>query len=380
MNCKRVFLVNISGLGVGQIEKAPGEYNNTLKNLYDKLIMFLPNFLSLGLGKIREIKSDDIREIIGSYGFCNIKNNKNNAFMGQWELSGAYVGVNPITFGEEVPSTLKSVLENAFKSEVLCCKKMNSANALAIYGQLSTQLNSPIVYISEDNGLTITCHENLYNHEQLNQLILNLIDNLPREICIERINSRIFAGRPGNYYHIDQATTFVAKPKIPTMFDKLKHNSISVCGIGKIEEYFGVNSFTTIKQTKTNDLALKLLIRETSTCEEGLVYVNLTDTDQVFGQHKDFLGYRKCLEDIDMAIGQVIKKMRTDDLLIILSDHGCDPTVGIGNEKKEYVPLLMFGNLVKKGVDLGESDSLDVISKTILDYFNVEKNTKSLLK
>ena len=57
---------------------------------------------------------------------------------------------------------------------------------------------------------------------------------------------------------------------------------------------------------------------------------------------------------------------------MITADHGCDPTFeGHTDHTREYVPLLVYGETVKRGVDLGIRQTFADCGQTIADIFGV---------
>ena len=47
---------------------------------------------------------------------------------------------------------------------------------------------------------------------------------------------------------------------------------------------------------------------------------------------------------------EIIEAMNDDDVLIINSDHGNDPTYKGTDHTREYIPLLVYGKNIKQGV------------------------------
>ena len=74
--------------------------------------------------------------------------------------------------------------------------------------------------------------------------------------------------------------------------------------------------------------------------DQGLVFTNLVDTDQVFGHRKDTAGFHAALREIDAAVTRWLKAMRPDDLLVLSADHGCDPAHPGTDHTREFAPLL----------------------------------------
>ena len=53
---------------------------------------------------------------------------------------------------------------------------------------------------------------------------------------------------------------------------------------------------------------------------------------------------------------------------MITADHGCDPTTPSTDHSREYIPLLVAGAHVKKGVNLGVRKTFADIGATVYDY------------
>jgi phosphopentomutase len=74
--------------------------------------------------------------------------------------------------------------------------------------------------------------------------------------------------------------------------------------------------------------------------ESGLIFVNLVETDQVYGHRHDVQGFYRALIEIDAAVAEWTELLRNDDLLILTADHGVDPTAAHTDHTREYAPLL----------------------------------------
>jgi phosphopentomutase len=70
----------------------------------------------------------------------------------------------------------------------------------------------------------------------------------------------------------------------------------------------------------------------------GLIFTNLVDTDSLYGHRRDVKGYGHALEEIDQWLGRIIAAMQPEDLLLISSDHGNDPTAPGTDHTREFVP------------------------------------------
>ena len=74
--------------------------------------------------------------------------------------------------------------------------------------------------------------------------------------------------------------------------------------------------------------------------ESGFIFVNLVETDQVYGHRHDVQGFARALGEIDAAVAEWLTLLRSDDLLVLTADHGVDPTAPHTDHTREYAPLL----------------------------------------
>ncbi len=373
MENKKVILVNISGLGVGKTNQ---NTPNTMKDLTDRMVCFVNNLNLLGLKRIQENDDELGDNVLGCYSRANIQNPANDAFWGQWEIAGVVLDNQQfLTFDDTLSDEIRSALMTTFKSDILCCKKMLGVHVLAEFGRLGRDANCPICYIGQDNTLNITCHENLYSHDQLNFIVEEFLKN--NKFCIEKISTRIYAGTQNTFYNLGQAKIFVSKPKQKSLFQIARESGIKTVGFGKIAEYFDEGEFDEVFQTRTNDLSCKMLLKSMASVDNALLYINLMDNDQVFLQRGDLLGYRKCLEEVDLFVGRVRNQMNEGDVLVVTSDHGGD-LVSRQNIKQD-VPVLIYGTAFKYNHRFQNLNSTSEIASFVEDYFGIGKN-QSFLK
>jgi phosphopentomutase len=93
----------------------------------------------------------------------------------------------------------------------------------------------------------------------------------------------------------------------------------------------------------------------------------------VFGHRNDSKGYKEAIEKIDIELINIIKMLKEDDVVIITGDHGCDPTTPSTDHSREYTPLLIYGQKLKKGVNMGTLDGFNYIAKFILALFKIKQ-------
>jgi phosphopentomutase len=102
---------------------------------------------------------------------------------------------------------------------------------------------------------------------------------------------------------------------------------------------------------------------------DGLIFVTPVDFDSLYGHRNDPQGYARALEAVDRWLPSL--ELKSDDVLILTADHGCDPTTPSTDHSREYTPLLVCGENVRADANLGTRQSLADIGATVADNFGV---------
>lgn len=101
---------------------------------------------------------------------------------------------------------------------------------------------------------------------------------------------------------------------------------------------------------------------------DGFIFTNLVDFDSKFGHRRDSLGYGNAIQEFDRRLPELFAAMKEGDMLMLCADHGNDPDHTGWDHTREHIPVLVCGNFVKSGVDLGTRSSFADIGATITDY------------
>jgi phosphopentomutase len=111
------------------------------------------------------------------------------------------------------------------------------------------------------------------------------------------------------------------------------------------------------------------------------VFANLVDFDTKYGHRNDVAGYAANLERFDRRLGELLPRLREDDLLVLTADHGNDPTTPSTDHSREAVPVLVYGARVRRGTDLGVRASFADLGQTLAEVFSVGpiRNGRSFL-
>ncbi|MGA5689355.1 phosphopentomutase [Cytobacillus pseudoceanisediminis] len=103
--------------------------------------------------------------------------------------------------------------------------------------------------------------------------------------------------------------------------------------------------------------------------EDAAFLVNVQETD-LAGHAEDAEWYARLLNTTDQWLAEFLPKMAEEDLIIIMADHGNDPTIGHSNHTREYVPILAAGKRVKP-VNIGKRDSMADVGATFSEFFRL---------
>jgi phosphopentomutase len=110
--------------------------------------------------------------------------------------------------------------------------------------------------------------------------------------------------------------------------------------VGKIYDLFAGIGVDVKHPGATNAEAIDSTTALLDSLDAGLIFVNLVETDQLYGHRHDVAGFAGALQVIDGAVASWLARLRDDDLFVLCADHGVDPATDHTDHTREYVPLL----------------------------------------
>jgi phosphopentomutase len=197
-----------------------------------------------------------------------------------------------------------------------------------------------IVYTSADSVFQIAAHEQTIPLEELYAACRTARGLLTGDNAVARVIARPFEGEPGAYRRTPNRHDFSLEPARPNYLSRIREAGHQVTGVGKIKDIFAGCDIDDSYPTKSNADGLARTIALARDVREGLVFVNLVETDQTYGHRNDPEGFHRCLQEIDAAIPDLRAALGPDDLLVLTSDHGCDPTTASTDHSREYALLV----------------------------------------
>ncbi len=376
MKTKRVFLIVLDSVGIGELPDA-ADYkdvgSNTLKVCYETGNLKVPNMEKLGLFHIcgNEYGRRE-QELTGSFARMAEKSRGKDTTIGHWEIAGM-ISEKPLpTYPEGFPQEVLDAFSKATGRGVLCNKPYSGTDVIRDFGEKHMKTGDLIVYTSADSVFQIAAHEEIVPVPELYKYCEMAREILQGEHGVGRVIARPFVGEPGNFTRTANRHDYSLIPPRDTMCDLLMANGRDVIGIGKIYDIFAGKSIGETTRIQNNrdgmDKTLALQARDFY----GLAFVNLVDFDMLYGHRNDVQGYTRALNEFDVQLGEFLKQMRQEDVLIITADHGCDPVTESTDHSREYTPMLIYGDGIRQGVDLGIRDSFADISATVLELLDTE--------
>lgn len=371
---KRVAIFVLDGVGIGEMPDA-GRYSDagadTLGHVIEKMEPDLPNLREMGLYNIRGWAQGE-EEPIGCFGKMAEKAAGKDTTSGHWELAGLTLETPFPTYPDGFPEELIREFEDAVGMEVIGNKAASGTQIIEELGPEHLKTGKLIVYTSADSVFQIAAHESVIPPEELWHICRVARSLLTGKNAVGRVIARPFAGEPGHFVRTANRRDFSVNPVGETMLDVLKNAGFDVLGVGKIEDIFNHRGLTQSNHAAGNeacmDAAMEFLKKD---YWKGLMFVNLVDTDMLYGHRNDVAGFAGALEAFDKRLPALLRLLGEDTLLIITADHGCDPAFPTTDHTREYVPLLVWGLGIDEGVNLGVRESFADVAATTLEALGV---------
>lgn len=389
MRFKRIFCIVMDSVGCGTAPLSHlygDEGANTIKHISEACNgLKLPILESLGYGNVTSIMGVNPKNPMKAYyGKADELSTGKDTMTGHWEMMGIHTTKPFKTFTDTgFPKELIDALESQTGHKIIGNIAASGTEILKDLGEEHLKTGAMIVYTSADSVLQIACHEEFFGLDELYRCC-----EIARELCMKeeykvgRIIARPFVGDSKNTFkRTSNRHDYALSPSDITTLDNLKKEGFDVISIGKINDIFNTCGITEAYKSKSNHHGMELLNEVARKEFTGLCFVNLVDFDALFGHRRDPEGYKNCLEEFDKDLGEFLKYINENDLVLLTADHGNDPTWVGTDHTREYVHVIAYAkNLL--GGNLGTLESFADLGATIAENFNVEpqKIGKSFLK
>ena len=377
---KRVFLIVLDSCGAGAMpdsEKFGDIGVHTLRSCAGSDKLHIPNLRKLGIGNIdgQEFLGR-VENPTGAVARLAERSMGNDTTIGHWEIA-VIVSPNPLpVYPEGFPQEVLEAFEKATGRGVLCNLPYSGTDVIRDYGQEHLDTGKWIVYTSADSVFQVAAHEELVPLTELYDACHKARQILRGKHGVGRVIARPFVGDSVNgFKRTSNRHDYSLEPPAKTMLDAIKAKGLDSIAVGKIHDIFAGYGDTEFVYNKSNANGMEHTTNFAAKDFRGLCFVNLVDFDMLFGHRRDIDGYAGALTEFDAWLGEFLKGLGEEDLVMITADHGCDPAyTATTDHTREYVPLLVLGKKVRP-VNLGTRKSFADIAATITELLGVDYET-----
>jgi phosphopentomutase len=371
----RAIVIVLDSVGIGELPDADrygDEGSNTLGNTARQVPLNIPALASLGLSRLVELPGvPPPAAPMAAFGRMAERSAGKDSVTGHWELMGVVIERAFPTFPNGFPRELIEAFERRIGRLTIGNVVASGTAVIEQLGPEHMRTGSPIVYTSADSVFQIAAHEGVVPIDQLYGWCEVAYELAVQGYGIGRVIARPFTGTPGAFVRTANRHDYAMPPRGETLLDRLTAASIPVSAIGKISDLFAGRGILESHPTKSDDHGISKVMEQMRRQERGLIFANLVDFDAVYGHRNDVMGYAGNLERFDARLRELLAALQGDDVMAITADHGNDPSTPSTDHSREYVPLLITGERVKKGVDLGTRQSFADLGQTLAQAFGV---------
>jgi phosphopentomutase len=291
---------------------------------------------------------------------------------GHWEMMGVVLGKGFTTFPHGFPrEMLEEWMRLSGAPGYLGNKAASGTVILDELGAEHMRTGLPIVYTSADSVFQIAAHEERVPLQTLYKWC-EAARAVGKRYGLARVIARPFVGDgPGGFKRTYNRKDFSQPPPQGIVLDKLAEKGVHTVGVGKIPDIYDGHGIAQPVHTEGNADGLQKTRELLGGLQSGFLFVNLVDTDMLYGHRRDPAGYARALREIDAALPLIASELRDGDVLAVTADHGCDPTFPGSDHTREHVPLVVYTPQRSRGADLGVRESFCDLGATVAEYFGV---------
>ncbi|HKG10039.1 MAG TPA: phosphopentomutase [Gaiellaceae bacterium] len=344
----RACVIVLDAVGAGALPDADeygDEGSDTLGNVARAVGgLDLPNLEALGLGNVEPLEGCPPQPGAPAVAGRLVERSKGkDTTTGHWELMGVVTPQAMPTYGHGFPHDVIDPFMHRTGRGVLGNKAASGTEIIEELGEEHQRTGKWIVYTSADSVFQIAAHEETIPLDELYGACEIARELLTGKHAVGRVIARPFVGEPGAYTRTPNRHDWSLKPKQPNYLTLVREAGGVVHGVGKIHDIFAGYDIDESHPTKSNIEGIattERLLRDLN--GDGLVFTNLVETDMLWGHRNDPVNFHRCLQDFDRRLPDLLDALQPGDLLVLTSDHGCDPTTPSTDHSREHALLLAY--------------------------------------
>jgi phosphopentomutase len=337
----------LDAVGAGELPDAAqygDEGSDTLGNVARAVGgLDLPSLEALGLGNVEPLEGCPPQPGAPAVAGRLFERSKGkDTTTGHWELMGVVTAQAFPTYPHGFPHDVIDPFMHKTGRGVLGNKPASGTEIIQELGEEHQRTGKWIVYTSADSVFQVAAHEDTVPLEELYDACRAAREILTGKHAVGRVIARPFTGEPGNYVRTPDRHDFSLEPRRPNYLTLMREAGQKVYGVGKIGDIFAGCDIDESFPTKSNIEGIQQTERLLRELDSGFVFVNLVETDMLWGHRNDPVNFHRCLQDFDRRLPDLLDALQPSDLLIVTSDHGCDPTTPSTDHSREHALLLAY--------------------------------------
>jgi len=343
----RACVIVLDAVGAGALPDADAygdDGSDTLGNVARAVGgLDLPALEALGLGNVEPLEGCPPQPGAPAVAGRLLERSKGkDTTTGHWELMGVVTPQPMPTYPHGFPYDVIDPFMNRTGRGVIGNKPASGTEIIQELGEEHQTTGKWIVYTSADSVFQVAAHEETVPLEELYAACRTAREILTGKHAVGRVIARPFIGEPGNYERTGNRHDFSLEPKRPNYLTLVREAGGVVHGVGKIPDIFAGCDIDESYPTKSNVEGITVTERLLREVDQGLIFTNLVETDSLWGHRNDPVNFHRCLQDFDRRLYDLLEALRPGDLLILTSDHGCDPTTPSTDHSREHGLLLAY--------------------------------------
>jgi phosphopentomutase len=343
----RACVIVLDAVGAGELPDAAAfgdEGSDTLGNVARAVGgLDLPNLEALGLGNVEPLEGCPPQPGAPAVAGRLVERSKGkDTTTGHWELMGVVTPQPMPTYPHGFPHDVIDPFMHRTGRGVLGNKPASGTEIIQELGEEHQRTGKWIVYTSADSVFQLAAHEETIPLEELYAASRTAREILTGKHAVGRVIARPFLGTPGHYERTANRHDFSLEPRRPNYLSLVRAAGARVHGVGKIHDIFAGCDIDESHPTKSNVDGIAQTERLLRELDEGFVFVNLVETDMLWGHRNDPVNFHRALQDFDRRLFELLDALRPGDLFVLTSDHGCDPTTPSTDHSREHALLLAY--------------------------------------
>ena len=343
----RACVIVLDAVGAGALPDADSygdEGSDTLGNVARAVGgLDLPSLEALGLGNVEPLEGCPPQPGAPAVAGRLVERSKGkDTTTGHWELMGVVTATAFPTYPHGFPHDVIDPFMHKTGRGVLGNGPASGTEIIQELGEEHQRTGKWIVYTSADSVFQIAAHEETVPLDELYEACQSAREILTGKHAVGRVIARPFVGEPGNYTRTPNRHDFSLQPRRPNYLSLMRDAGTKVYGVGKIGDIFAGCDVDESFPTKSNRDGIQQTERLLRELDDGFVFVNLVETDMLWGHRNDPVNFHRCLQDFDRSLPDLLDALRPGDLLIVTSDHGCDPTTPSTDHSREHAMFLAY--------------------------------------